>query len=81
MWRPENWPEAKPKKLSKGIEGISEPNFDYGVEAGADAMLGILREQGKLDINQWASEVITELINSTTRLAQNKGCWVFVPDG
>ena len=30
-WRPANWDKVKPN--------ISEPNFDYGVEAGASAIL------------------------------------------
>ncbi|KKL88558.1 hypothetical protein LCGC14_1923480, partial [marine sediment metagenome] len=45
MWRPDDWEKVKPRKLSKGVKGISEPNFDYGVEAGADAMVKAILEE------------------------------------
>lgn len=87
MWRPDNWERIKPKKQSKGIVGISEPNFDYGVEAGADAMLEALKVkgvQGEIHSTFWGNSIWWVGLNNVSEFLdghlKENGWLIFIPD-
>ena len=72
-WRPDNWEEIKPKKQSKGVANISEPNFDYGVEVGADAMLGALKREAQYGAG-------TDFENPAIEVGKTHTGWlIFIP--
>lgn len=71
-WRPEGWTQPYNPGMVLYVGSIPVNLIDY-YEAGASAMLKVLREKAKDDGYKWA-------YSPTSDFKGNKGIYVFIPD-